>query len=308
MSALEPEYRWDPARRNSSVTSSNLPELSPTTSSPESQDRDVSSRTFRSLSNGAAHKTTSSSKGTKGKAKYIPNRVKRYHERSLDGCLTCRKRRVKCDEGKPVCRRCACGDRECVYAPSNKAKSPPASSSTRSNPDDESVPRSQHTGLAVASLLHPSSDAPVNEYRRVSLESYGATRPREASPPLIESRARAHTSTYASSNDLVGSHRSAAPPRHYDYAHHRDDSIDTTHSRYLYNSTRDRREYPRDEPRYYPRPTSGTGLHQPPSPIDVSRVRMPDLPAGYGFERLDPYFPTLEQQSMVSDSYACSPL
>ncbi|KAI9753811.1 MAG: hypothetical protein M4579_004992 [Chaenotheca gracillima] len=31
------------------------------------------------------------------------------------GCVTCRKRHVKCDEGRPVCRRCRIGRRQCIY-------------------------------------------------------------------------------------------------------------------------------------------------------------------------------------------------
>lgn len=33
------------------------------------------------------------------------------------GCITCKARRVKCDEGKPVCRRCSVGGRHCAYSP-----------------------------------------------------------------------------------------------------------------------------------------------------------------------------------------------
>lgn len=31
------------------------------------------------------------------------------------GCVTCKKRRVKCDEWKPICNRCQKGSRACVY-------------------------------------------------------------------------------------------------------------------------------------------------------------------------------------------------
>ncbi|ERS97295.1 uncharacterized protein SPSK_02418 [Sporothrix schenckii 1099-18] len=39
------------------------------------------------------------------------------------GCRTCKARRVKCDEAKPVCKRCAVGGRSCTYVPA-KAASP----------------------------------------------------------------------------------------------------------------------------------------------------------------------------------------
>ncbi|KAL3474801.1 hypothetical protein BJX99DRAFT_172406 [Aspergillus californicus] len=40
------------------------------------------------------------------------------------GCLVCKSRRIKCDEGKPVCRNCVRSKRDCAYAdPSHNAKS-----------------------------------------------------------------------------------------------------------------------------------------------------------------------------------------
>ncbi|KAH7074254.1 hypothetical protein FB567DRAFT_192498 [Paraphoma chrysanthemicola] len=44
--------------------------------------------------------------------------------RTTTGCLTCRKRRVKCDETRPRCVTCAKSDRECLYASSSDSKSP----------------------------------------------------------------------------------------------------------------------------------------------------------------------------------------
>ncbi|PVI05562.1 hypothetical protein DM02DRAFT_516492 [Periconia macrospinosa] len=41
--------------------------------------------------------------------------------RTTTGCLTCRKRRVKCDEKKPRCGQCSRSERECVYAPASAA-------------------------------------------------------------------------------------------------------------------------------------------------------------------------------------------
>ncbi|KAK0392839.1 hypothetical protein NLU13_2333 [Sarocladium strictum] len=37
-------------------------------------------------------------------------------EKRRTGCITCKKRRVKCDEGRPTCLRCRRGARECSYA------------------------------------------------------------------------------------------------------------------------------------------------------------------------------------------------
>ncbi|EXJ69010.1 uncharacterized protein A1O5_07945 [Cladophialophora psammophila CBS 110553] len=37
------------------------------------------------------------------------------HRRTRSGCFTCRSRRVKCDETRPVCDRCKKGNRECEF-------------------------------------------------------------------------------------------------------------------------------------------------------------------------------------------------
>ncbi|TQW08647.1 C6 finger domain protein [Cordyceps javanica] len=42
-------------------------------------------------------------------------RQKRWTPRVRTGCNTCRARRVKCDEGRPVCKRCCIGGRTCEY-------------------------------------------------------------------------------------------------------------------------------------------------------------------------------------------------
>ncbi|KLP03393.1 uncharacterized protein FFB20_02172 [Fusarium fujikuroi] len=43
-------------------------------------------------------------------------RTRRPHTRSKTGCLTCRKRRVRCDGGKPTCTRCVSAGRICDFA------------------------------------------------------------------------------------------------------------------------------------------------------------------------------------------------
>ncbi|CEJ82707.1 hypothetical protein VHEMI02756 [[Torrubiella] hemipterigena] len=50
-----------------------------------------------------------------------PRRAKRFAPKSRAGCLVCRKRRIKCDEERPRCKRCVIGRWECQYA---KTKEP----------------------------------------------------------------------------------------------------------------------------------------------------------------------------------------
>ncbi|PGH33627.1 hypothetical protein GX50_03537 [[Emmonsia] crescens] len=45
------------------------------------------------------------------------------HNKSRRGCLTCKKRHVKCDEQGPPCANCVVRKADCVYQPSSEAKS-----------------------------------------------------------------------------------------------------------------------------------------------------------------------------------------
>ncbi|KAF2433590.1 hypothetical protein EJ08DRAFT_60436 [Tothia fuscella] len=55
--------------------------------------------------------------------------------RTRSGCFTCRNRRVKCDEARPVCERCRKGGRECVY-PESSSSSKTRRGSTKSRSAD----------------------------------------------------------------------------------------------------------------------------------------------------------------------------
>ncbi|KAM5358235.1 hypothetical protein ACJZ2D_015471 [Fusarium nematophilum] len=58
--------------------------------------------------------------------------------RTSTGCLTCRKRRVKCDESKPRCTQCSKSDRECLYGQSSDASNVrPRAQETPSSPGEE---------------------------------------------------------------------------------------------------------------------------------------------------------------------------
>ncbi|UKZ66031.1 uncharacterized protein TrAtP1_007213 [Trichoderma atroviride] len=46
---------------------------------------------------------------------FAQKRTRESASKVRTGCSTCKARRVKCDEAKPICRRCAMGNRSCVY-------------------------------------------------------------------------------------------------------------------------------------------------------------------------------------------------
>ncbi|CEJ92376.1 hypothetical protein VHEMI08031 [[Torrubiella] hemipterigena] len=51
-----------------------------------------------------------------------PRLQKKQHPRSRTGCLTCRNRRVKCDESQPICKRCAIARLACEYRKPKQAR------------------------------------------------------------------------------------------------------------------------------------------------------------------------------------------
>ncbi|KAJ6779492.1 hypothetical protein PWT90_00798 [Aphanocladium album] len=73
-------------------------------------------------------------------------RSRKWAPKKRTGCLTCRQRRVKCDEGKPSCHRCIIGSRECIGVGYS------ASSSTKPSSEDPDfkglVPARRSSGLA----------------------------------------------------------------------------------------------------------------------------------------------------------------
>ncbi|KAF5232303.1 hypothetical protein FANTH_13047 [Fusarium anthophilum] len=82
-----------------------------------------------------------------------------YRGRLRTGCLTCRSRKVRCDETKPTCRNCAKGQRCCVYKAKQSEKQVVANAS-RSSPakDEETVQVAVGSGGIAVPQRTPSSD------------------------------------------------------------------------------------------------------------------------------------------------------
>ncbi|KDN37552.1 hypothetical protein RSAG8_10069, partial [Rhizoctonia solani AG-8 WAC10335] len=45
-------------------------------------------------------------------------------QRSRNGCLTCKAKRKKCDEKRPICSRCSKADSDCVWPSSHQTLDP----------------------------------------------------------------------------------------------------------------------------------------------------------------------------------------
>lgn len=63
-------------------------------------------------------------------ALFQPLSDQKKHKRTRSGCFTCRSRRIKCDENRPLCERCRKGSRDCVYPSPTASSSSKASSRT----------------------------------------------------------------------------------------------------------------------------------------------------------------------------------
>ncbi|KAK9451925.1 uncharacterized protein V1518DRAFT_409926 [Limtongia smithiae] len=100
--------------------------------------------------------------------------AKEIKRRTKTGCLTCRKRRIKCDERHPVCFNCSKSKRVCLgYDPSSKSQ--------KSGKRDDGLP-SESPGIAapqipvtsvVTSSVAPASSKPSSDQdtKRIKIDS-----------------------------------------------------------------------------------------------------------------------------------------
>lgn len=83
------------------------------------------------------------------------------HKRTRSGCFTCRTRRIKCDEGRPICERCRKGSRDCVYPSptATAAKGSRSSAKARSTrPQSQGSDSSNKLDAEAVSPLEPIID------------------------------------------------------------------------------------------------------------------------------------------------------
>lgn len=80
------------------------------------------------------------------------------HRKSKTGCLSCNKRRVKCDERHPICRNCAIGNRHCEYAPASQSLKRINGSSGAASSIHNVLPQTDPNSLTAASLSAVTND------------------------------------------------------------------------------------------------------------------------------------------------------
>ncbi|EWC47197.1 hypothetical protein DRE_03316 [Drechslerella stenobrocha 248] len=100
------------------------------------------------------------------------------HRRTRSGCFTCRARRVKCDETRPICERCAKGGRQCTFPDPATA---PKSTRTRRKPSN-SATNIVHFGDKSPSPEDLDSDACFSDIHSTDLRFLSAYPPGSSNP------------------------------------------------------------------------------------------------------------------------------
>ncbi|TGO31878.1 hypothetical protein BHYA_0390g00010 [Botrytis hyacinthi] len=93
--------------------------------------------------------------------------IRRPHKKSRNGCHGCKKRRIKCDEGKPRCQRCDSRDITCRYPPSQSLvwvdhPSTPKTNSKASNDSGPSPPAYSSTPQNEEALASDTKTPSLN--------------------------------------------------------------------------------------------------------------------------------------------------
>ncbi|KAI1377009.1 hypothetical protein F4677DRAFT_64391 [Hypoxylon crocopeplum] len=120
---------------------------------------------------------------------------KEIKRRTKTGCLTCRKRRIKCDEQHPICKNCQKSKRECLgYDPIFKNQQQQHPTSIRPAPN--STPGASVSAPAASSSRPPTTSAPASG-------AVQAQTPYATLPPVISNTITATTTPTTTS--FVGS-------------------------------------------------------------------------------------------------------
>ncbi|RFU78747.1 hypothetical protein TARUN_3453 [Trichoderma arundinaceum] len=116
------------------------------------------------------------------------------HRRTRSGCYTCRSRRVKCDETRPICDRCRKGNRECIYPepPGSKGnlgqsttKSKDGSSAQYISPTSSNEGEEDDTEQETKLRTIPDDDEPDGLPRRESMSILSQARRASATSPNV---------------------------------------------------------------------------------------------------------------------------
>jgi len=84
------------------------------------------------------------------------------YTRSKTGCLTCRVKKIKCDETKPICNRCTHGQRDCTWPDGVPVASNSQSRKYTTDDFDSSPSTAGSSGISDTSTPPTPNDTPPN--------------------------------------------------------------------------------------------------------------------------------------------------
>ncbi|WWC93172.1 hypothetical protein V866_000005 [Kwoniella sp. B9012] len=95
--------------------------------------------------------------------------------RNRNGCLTCRKRKIKCDLGKPQCERCTRYSVKCIYSKTTEALPIRPIRPAHSSPSQATPERTSHRQPAEPDAQTPASPGPSLPNHARNLNSQHST-------------------------------------------------------------------------------------------------------------------------------------
>ncbi|KAL4805910.1 hypothetical protein BDV18DRAFT_140153 [Aspergillus unguis] len=96
-----------------------------------------------------------------GQAKFRP---RRRHRKSRNGCMECKRRRIKCDEVKPSCSRCILTMQQCIYGNTQPDQLLPTPSPRTSSLERQSPPLLESLHLSQKVEVDTSDTALYHHY------------------------------------------------------------------------------------------------------------------------------------------------
>ncbi|KAI0447138.1 hypothetical protein F4803DRAFT_559037 [Xylaria telfairii] len=132
---------------------------------------------------------------------------KEIKRRTKTGCLTCRKRRIKCDELHPTCKNCQKSKRECLgYDPIFKNNQQPQQQSPQQSHQPQQPQQSHHATSNIHSAQNSATPTSASSTSSIPHSTSSASVPASASAPLTPST----TASYATLSSGIPS--APAPP------------------------------------------------------------------------------------------------
>jgi len=196
------------------------------------------------------------------------------YTRSKTGCMTCRGKKIKCDETKPNCLRCTHGQRECTWPEGVPTRKRSASRKTRESVDITRPSTAGSSGLSEQSASPTRDATPKREVVELSLPPQPSRRATEPALHLPPVNGEGVTSDRRPSAPVVPQYSyphglPAMPDRSYSY-HHGNTYFDPRGHRHL---TDPRQQY------HMP--------HSIPGHIDP----------------IEPFFPTVQERNLVGHPF-----